>query len=90
MKRLHLIIKGRVQGVFYRHNTKKKALELNLKGYVKNLPDGTVEVIAEAPEDKLKLFIDWCWHGSPFSKVDDIDVKWSDSKDEYTDFSVNP
>ena len=89
MKRLHLIIKGRVQGVFYRHNTKKKALALNLKGYVKNIPDGNVEVMAEGPESNLKILLEWCWHGSPFSKVDDIEVKWSDSKGNYTDFSVD-
>ncbi len=88
MKRLHLIIKGRVQGVFYRHNAKKKALALNLKGYVKNLDNGDVEIIAEGPEDKLNELIKWCWHGSPFSKVENIEVKWSNPENEYTDFFV--
>jgi len=88
VKRLHLIIKGRVQGVFYRHNAKKKALALNLKGYVKNLDNGDVEIIAEGPEDKLNELIKWCWHGSPFSKVENIEVKWSNPENEYTDFFV--
>lgn len=89
MKRLHLIIKGRVQGVFYRHNTKKKAIELNLKGYVKNLDNSNVEVIVEGQENNLKIFLDWCWQGSSFSKVENIEIKWENSKDEYSEFTVN-
>ena len=54
MKRIHVIISGRVQGVFFRYNTNKVANKLGLKGFVRNLSDGCVEVVAEGSEDKLK------------------------------------
>ena len=57
MKRIHLIIHGKVQGVFYRDNTQKKASELGLKGYVKNLSDETVEIVAEGSENKVEVIM---------------------------------
>ena len=50
-----MVVQGNVQGVIYRFNTQKKALELGLKGYAKNLPDGSVEVVAEGSEEKLRV-----------------------------------
>ena len=57
MKCVHLLISGKVQGVFFRDNTRKKAEELGLKGYAKNLEDGTVEVVAEGNEEKINDLI---------------------------------
>ena len=59
-KQLHLIITGRVQGVFFRHHTKKLAKKLNFMGWIRNNPDGTVELIAEGEEEKLKQLIEFC------------------------------
>ena len=62
-KRAHLIIYGKVQGVFFRASTKDKAIELGLKGFVRNQPDGTVEVIAEGSEKQLQELVAWCHEG---------------------------
>jgi acylphosphatase len=87
-KRLHLIIKGRVQGVFYRDNTKKRANELDLGGFVRNLSDGTVEVVAEGPEESLKELVKWCWQGSKYAKVEDIQIKWQEFKNKFLSFEI--
>ncbi len=86
--RVHLIIKGRVQGVFYMANTEKKALEMNLKGWVRNLSDGNVEVVAEGPRHKLEELIAWCWKGSPAANVEDIEAEWEENQNEYEDFKI--
>ena len=75
MKRVHLIISGRVQGVFYRHTTNKEANKLGLKGFVRNLGNGDVEVIAEGDEEKLKALILFCRQGPEFANVKNIQVE---------------
>ena len=76
MKRFQLNISGRVQGVFYRKSTQEMALGLNLKGSVKNLPDGRVFVEAEGKKEHLERLLHWCYEGPPASRVVDIEVKW--------------
>ena len=88
MKRIHLIVHGDVQGVFYRSNTRKKASELGLKGYVKNLPDGTVEVVAEGSENKLNELINFCKNKPGYSNVDKVEVKEEKVTNEFRDFEV--
>lgn len=75
MKTVKINVKGRVQGVFYRVFTQRKAEELGLVGYVKNLPDQSVEIVAYGLSEKLKDLTDWSEVGSPFANVDSIDVK---------------
>lgn len=65
----HLLVEGRVQGVSFRAWTERKGSELGLQGYVRNLPDGRVEVVAEGPEDALDTLEQWCWQGSPAANV---------------------
>lgn len=88
MKRVHFIVEGRVQGVFYRINTRKRAYSLDLKGYVKNLLDGTVEVVAEGSEENLKKLIEWCRSGSPAANVTNIKAEWKKPKGEFSEFSI--
>ncbi len=88
MKRIHLIIIGYVQGVFFRDSTKKKAKELGLKGYVKNLPNGSVEIIAESDEEKLKELINFCRNSPGTSRVKRIKVNYEEVKNEFRDFEV--
>jgi acylphosphatase len=71
---VHAIVSGLVQGVFYRDCTRRKAQELQLTGWVRNLDDGSVEVLACGEPDIITVFIDWLWQGSPNSNVED--VKW--------------
>ena len=67
--RTHLIIEGRVQGVFFRDTTRREAIGLGLRGWVKNRFDGSVEVIAEGPRDKVDKLVQWCYHGPPAARV---------------------
>lgn len=82
------MIKGLVQGVFYRSSTQETAINLGLKGWVKNLPDGNVEAVFEGPADKVKQAVEWCYKGPPGAKVSKIDEKWSDYTGEFRDFGV--
>lgn len=75
MKCVHLIVSGRVQGVFFRDNTRRKATELGLHGYAKNLKDGNVEVIAQGNKDKINELIDFIKKGPGIAKVADMKIK---------------
>lgn len=86
--RAHLIIKGRVQGVWFRESTKKKALSLGVYGWVKNLPDGTVEVVAEGNEDKVKELVKWCYKGPPSADVRGVIEKEEEYLGEFNSFNV--
>jgi len=63
LQTMSIAVSGRVQGVYYRQSTKEKAIELNITGYVKNLPDGNVYIFATGTTDQLNALIEWCWHG---------------------------
>jgi len=88
MKRIHLIISGMVQGIWFRHNTNRVANKLGLKGFVRNMPDGNVEVIAEGPEDKLKELIAFCRKGPAGARVDDVKVEYEEARNEFEGFSI--
>ena len=85
---VHLIVEGRVQGVGFRYFSQRIGTENNVKGFVRNLADGNVEVVAEGPEAKLKLLLEWCWQGPDYASVSDIQVKWLDQKNEFSEFNV--
>lgn len=87
MKRVHLMIRGSVHGVFFRHLTKKKAKELGLVGMVRNVPLG-VEVIAQGPDKKIDELVEFCRKGSPSANVTDVKVVEESAKDDFKDFSV--
>jgi len=86
--RIHLIIKGKVQGVFFRAFIEKTADELKLAGFVRNKKDGTVEVVAEGEKSALEQLIDACRKGPRSAEVTDIDVEWEVFKGEFGDFLV--
>jgi len=69
---MHIIVSGRVQGVCFRDHTRRFAQSLGLQGQVRNRPDGTVEILAQGPSDKLENLVAWCWQGSPGSKVPSV------------------
>ena len=75
MKCVHLIVSGRVQGVFFRDNTRKKAIELGLNGYAKNLSDGNVEIVAQGDEEKINELVEFIKKGPGISKVENIQIK---------------
>lgn len=79
---IHAYVSGRVQGVFYRDATQKKATELGVTGWVKNIPDGRVELIACGDQQLVNELIEWLWEGSRSSNVTSVETKFVD----YTDF----
>jgi len=80
--RAHVIISGRVQGVWYRASTRDVAGGLTLYGWVRNLPDGDVEAVFEGPRDRVEEVVAWCRQGPPGARVDHCDVIWSEPKGE--------
>ena len=82
------LVSGRVQGVCFRDATKKKAIELGVNGWVKNTPQGSVNVVAEGTEEQLSLFIDWLHIGPNYAKVEDVEVEWLKSKGLNENFYV--
>ncbi len=86
--RAHVLISGKVQGVFYRVNTKRMADKLGVKGWIRNLPDGRVEAVFEGDEEAVKRLISWCWIGPPGAKVTNIEVEWEEYLGEYESFKV--
>ncbi|MGQ9477862.1 MAG: acylphosphatase [Candidatus Bipolaricaulia bacterium] len=87
-RRVHLLISGRVQGVFYRAHTRDEARLLGLKGWVRNLPDGRVEAVVEGEEEKIKRLIDWCHQGPPGAVVRGVEAHWEGFRGEFTDFEI--
>ncbi|MFZ2190371.1 MAG: acylphosphatase [Candidatus Magasanikiibacteriota bacterium] len=85
MKQLHLKIYGKVQGVYFRETTVEKAKEFGVVGYVKNMPDGTVEVVAEGEEEALKKLLEWCKIGPRLAKVEMVQEEWKEV--EVTEFN---
>ncbi|MEZ4272417.1 MAG: acylphosphatase [Myxococcota bacterium] len=88
MARVNVIIEGRVQGVFYRASTLEQAQSLNLKGWVKNLPEGAVEVVAEGPRYALEGLLAWCHNGPAGARVDHVSTRWETYRDEFSTFMI--
>jgi acylphosphatase len=68
------LVAGRVQGVFYRATAARRAHELDVRGYARNLPDGRVEVLAHGEEESVRIFVEWLWTGSSAAKVTSVEV----------------
>jgi len=88
--RVHVMITGTVQGVWFRASTKEQALKLGLTGWVKNTADGCVEAVFEGDEPRVKRMVDWCHSGPPLAHVTHVDVKpESGSKPLFDTFSIH-
>jgi acylphosphatase len=87
MPTVHLIIKGRVQGVFYRASAKEKARELGIRGWIKNTPEGNVEIIATGPQPKLDAFSGWCRKGPPEAIVTHVEMNTVE-EEVFPDFRI--
>jgi acylphosphatase len=86
--RAHLIVSGRVQGVFFRAETQQAAMRYGVSGWVRNKRDGTVEAVIEGEKNDVISLINWCKTGPPHSRVEKVDVSWQDFQGAFTDFSV--
>ncbi|WP_435332969.1 acylphosphatase [Haloarchaeobius sp. TZWWS8] len=85
--RAHVFVTGRVQGVYYRANTRDTADERGVAGWVRNLEDGRVEAVFEGPESAVESMVDWCHEGSPAASVTDVEVTYEEPTDE-EDFRI--
>jgi acylphosphatase len=86
--RKHLYVSGIVQGVFFRDTARRQAVSLGVKGYVRNLPDGRVEVVAEGDRDGVGKFIRWCRCGPAGARVTHVDIRDERYLGEYQDFRI--
>ena len=88
MRAYHLMIHGRVQGVWFRATAQEIAREFKLKGWVRNTMDGSVEAHVQGEEAAVEKMLAWCHHGPPGARVDAVDVKEVDPEDEYKAFNI--
>ena len=79
----HILVKGKVQGVFFRKNTRQIAEALDIMGWVKNTDDGDVEIFAQGDESKIEQLLSWCKQGPPRDDVKDVEII-----DERPDISI--
>ena len=86
--RAHAIISGRVQGVFFRMETKRAADRFGVFGWVKNRRDGTVEAVFEGNQDQVAAIVDWCKEGPAHAHVLDVSVNWDDYSGEFKRFDI--
>jgi len=87
-RRIAALASGRVQGVGYRAFAAYEASRLNVDGYAKNLPDGRVEVVAEADEWTLRQFVERLREGPPHSRVEDVVYRWEDPSGDFKGFEA--
>jgi len=85
---VHVLISGKVQGVWFRSSTKQKAEQLGLTGWVRNTPEGDVEAVFEGEEKIIKEMIEWCHRGPPLAKVENVEVKKQNLTNGFDGFSV--
>jgi acylphosphatase len=86
--RARLLISGRVQGVAFRWETRRAAGRCHVTGWVRNLPDGRVEAVAEGPRANVNDLIDWCRKGPPVARVDSLDIQWEDFSGDFATFEI--
>ena len=88
-KQIECIVSGRVQGINYRSFVHKKASALWLSGYVENMPNRNVRVIAQGPEEKLKTLVEHLWKGPFSASINDVSITWREPNQKFNDFSVH-
>jgi acylphosphatase len=86
--RAHVFINGRVQGVFFRSETRYEAKKHRVKGWVRNLRDGRVEAVLEGEEEAVKELIEFFRRGTTAARVTHVDVKWESYNGEFKDFHI--
>src|SRR3954469_10400672 len=88
LKQLQLVIRGRVQGVYFRASAQREARRLGLVGLVRNRPDGSVEIVAEGEESSIRELHGWAQKGPSVARVDRVDTRWRSYSGEYSDFRI--
>jgi len=86
--RARIVVTGMVQGVAYRASAQAEGERLGLAGWVRNLPDGRVEALAEGPRARVESLVAWCWRGPPLARVSDVQVEWTEAQGELVGFRI--
>ena len=86
--RAHVFISGRVQGVFFRSETRYEAKKHGVTGWVRNLPDDRVEAVFEGEQENVKKLLEFCRRGPSGAKVTNADVNWETYSGEFRDFEI--
>ncbi|MGW8161841.1 MAG: acylphosphatase [Desulfobulbales bacterium] len=89
VRRVHVIVKGRVQGVFFRAYTKDEAVRLGLSGWVRNRPDGSVEAVVEGENDAVAKMVQWFNQGSPHAFVEKVHMTEEPPVSETDSFEIH-
>ena len=87
--RAHVIVSGRVQGVFFRMETKRAADRLGVSGWVRNLKDGTVAAVFEGERDQVDAVLAWCRQGPLHANVTDVNLTWENYTGEFSGFNIS-
>ena len=77
-----MLVRGRVQGVFFRAETRERAVSLGLAGWIRNNPDGSVEAVVEGPENRVDAIVRWCGRGPAGAVVEEIKTTWEEARGE--------
>lgn len=87
-RRVHILVSGRVQGVSYRASAYEKAVSLGVSGWVRNLSDGRVEILAEGAASSIAAFVEWCGRGPRWARVDRVNVTEETPAGNFSSFAV--
>ena len=87
-KRIHIFVTGRVQGDFFRQSTRVSAIKNNVNGWIRNLDDGRVEIVAEGEKQNIDNLVNWCKTGPANSRVDEFELLDENYTDEFENFEV--
>ena len=82
MKRARVVVSGVVQGVFFRTQTRDRARSLGVAGWIRNVPDGTVEAAFEGDDERVDSMVEWCRRGPSGANVEHVDVEWVEPEGE--------
>lgn len=88
MKCIHVYIKGRVQGVFFRAETQRVAQDFNITGWVRNMADGRVEAVFEGDDADIDKMLAWCHQGPPSARVENVTASEEHYTGGFSDFSI--
>ncbi len=88
MRRVRMLVSGRVQGVCFRAATQQQAKKLSLTGYARNLPDGRVEIVAEGPDSDLQKLQDWSHKGPLMARVENVITDEIAMTEPFSDFEI--
>jgi acylphosphatase len=87
--RAHIVVNGKVQGVYFRQNTQRVCSRYGVTGWISNQADGSVETVLEGDRDSVEKVIEWCKVGPPNARVEEFDLRYDRYTGEFQGFKIN-